>query len=212
MRARVKKQHPALKHGGFCVTGILPGEKPADFNRLYRGLIAELSPEGPLENDTVEQICLLLWRKRNRRTIGEAVAARARYSSIISKHVPESMPFFETTFGQVDPNWTPPDPADVKAGLEAATAEAQKELGFAGYLLAKMGDAATTSRMFEDFGVDERLDAMIDKLLKRLWAFKAFKSLHASSRTAPLPRLPAPKGAWISLVRQSRKIDDCDLK
>jgi hypothetical protein len=53
MSARVKKQHPALKHGGYAATSILPGENAAEFVKLHRDLIAELIPNGVLENDIV---------------------------------------------------------------------------------------------------------------------------------------------------------------
>ena len=65
MPVRVKKHHPALKHGGYAATGILPGESQADFDKLHRDLIAELGPNGALENDIVETTTRYLWRKQN---------------------------------------------------------------------------------------------------------------------------------------------------
>jgi hypothetical protein len=59
MVVRVKKIHPALKHGGYAATGLLPGEDRAAFEKFHQDLIAELHPEGPLESDTV-----LLFRPR----------------------------------------------------------------------------------------------------------------------------------------------------
>jgi hypothetical protein len=35
MAVRVKKIHPALKHGGYSATGLLPGEDPAAFEKLH---------------------------------------------------------------------------------------------------------------------------------------------------------------------------------
>jgi hypothetical protein len=188
--------HPALKHGGYCVTGILPGEDRGAFDKLYQDLIAEFHPDGPLEDDCVMDIARYTWRKQNLETFRIAESARARYSAIVSANVPSQDP--PTCFprlGTPDPKWSPPDPADVKAGWEAARAQARKELGD-NYTLVEMGDAASKSRMLEDFAIEERLGAMIERLLKRLWSLKAFKSLQQpSSSSADLPRLPGSKKA-----------------
>ena len=42
----VENAHPALKHGGYSATTILPGEDAAAFENLHRALIGELSPKG----------------------------------------------------------------------------------------------------------------------------------------------------------------------
>jgi hypothetical protein len=49
MPVRVKKSHSALKHGGYSATTILPGESKADFEKLHRDLIDDLTPNGSLE-------------------------------------------------------------------------------------------------------------------------------------------------------------------
>ena len=53
MERRVKKPWPALKHGAYSATAILPGEDPDEFKKLHDGLITELVPSGVLE----EGIC-----------------------------------------------------------------------------------------------------------------------------------------------------------
>ena len=65
MSYQKKKLHPALKHGGFCATGLLPGEDRAAFERQHKELIAYFGPDGPLEHDAVATIARLLWRKQN---------------------------------------------------------------------------------------------------------------------------------------------------
>ena len=69
MRNRVHKIHPALKHGAYSATGLLPGESRAAFEKLHRDLIGDLSPNGVLEEDTVASIAGLVWRKQNLATI-----------------------------------------------------------------------------------------------------------------------------------------------
>ena len=60
---------PALKHGAYSATAILPGESQAEFEKLHRDTIAEWTPSGVLENDIVMTITRLLWRKQNLDTL-----------------------------------------------------------------------------------------------------------------------------------------------
>ena len=57
--------HPALKHGGYAATALLPGENPAAFEKLHHDLIVELAPTGALEDDIVATLARLVWRKQN---------------------------------------------------------------------------------------------------------------------------------------------------
>jgi hypothetical protein len=41
---KFKKRHPALKHGAYSATAVLPGENPAKFEELHQALIAEVAP------------------------------------------------------------------------------------------------------------------------------------------------------------------------
>ena len=59
------------------------------------------------------------------------------------------------------------NPTERKAVDEAAANAARGELG----------DAATIDRLLQDLAVEERLDAMIDKCLKRLLYLRGLKSL-----------------------------------
>jgi hypothetical protein len=155
---------------------------------LHQDLIAELRPDGPLQNETVADIARLTWRKQNLETFRIAEAARARYSAIISKIVPEDR------FPVLDFGLPSADPEELETRRETARAEGRRELGD-GYIFAEMGKAVTISRMFEDFEVEERLGAMIDRLLKRLLFLKGLKSLPSAASSAPLPRIPKPQKA-----------------
>src|SRR6266480_3209426 len=88
MSARVKKLHPALKHAGYSTTALLPGEDPAAFKKLHQDLIADLNPNGPLEEDSVATIARLLWRKQNLGVFRIAERARNREAAIYSEKVP----------------------------------------------------------------------------------------------------------------------------
>jgi hypothetical protein len=75
--SKFKKRHPALKHGGYFSTAVLPGENSAEFEKLHQALIAELAPTGALEENIVADIARLVWRKQNLATFRYAEDVRA---------------------------------------------------------------------------------------------------------------------------------------
>ena len=80
----VSKSHgikipPALKHGGYAASGLLPGEDAAAFEKLHRDLIAEIAPIGVLEEDIVSTMARIIWRKQNLATFRLAKLARDQY-------------------------------------------------------------------------------------------------------------------------------------
>src|SRR5262249_52653522 len=87
MPTPVNKIHPALKHGGYAATAILPGENRADFEKLHQSLIAELAPVGALEDDIVATMARFVWRKQNLATVRLAELAGERRQAIRSEHV-----------------------------------------------------------------------------------------------------------------------------
>jgi len=170
------KIHPALKHGGYAATAILPGENRADFEKLHQSLIAELAPVGALEDDIVATMARFVWRKQNLATFRIAELARDRYWAKLPKVLPREEK----------------DPAKHEAAIRAAKDEARKELGDI-YELVEIGKTATVDRLLEDLEVEERLDAMIDKCLKRLLFLRGLKSLSTASSSAPPQPIPKPQ-------------------
>ena len=65
MSIQFKQVHPALKHGGYIATSLLPGEDRAAFDKLQRDLVAEFNPVGALEEDIIADVARLTWRKQN---------------------------------------------------------------------------------------------------------------------------------------------------
>jgi phage gp16-like protein len=131
---------------------------------------------GPLEDETVATIARLVWRKQNATTFSLASSARAAYSHIIK---------------EIRAPTDTDDLAVAEASNKTADAQAREELGEY-YKFVEMGDEVNVHKMLERFEIEERLDGMIDRLLKRLWMLKASKSL---SSTAPAPRISGPKAA-----------------
>jgi hypothetical protein len=60
MPTRGNKVHPALKHGGYSASTILPGESVAEFEKMHRDLIVEFSPAGRYEEHVVASMAQLL--------------------------------------------------------------------------------------------------------------------------------------------------------
>jgi hypothetical protein len=186
MPAKVKKFHSAVKHAGFCSTGLLPGEDRDAFERLNEALIEEFRPDGPLENDIVATIARLTWRKQNLHTFRLAAAVQQKYEAIRSENIPAAILRVELLSYDI-----PPDRAKLEAGEKAADAQAQKELGHT-YALATMGEEATIPRMLHYFEVEERLDSMIDKCLKRLLFLRGLKSMRPAELTTPAALIAGP--------------------
>ncbi len=176
----IKKRHPALQHGGYSATSILPGESAAEFEKLRQGLIIELTPDSALQEETVETIAHATWRRRNLATFRIAERARQRMIQIRNAMVPmddgvprsDKSDDFDKTFTD---KW------------HAAESKAREELGEL-YALAEMGEEVTVDGLMRDLAVQERLDAIIDKCLKRLLFLKGLKSLESSTRRGSWPR------------------------
>jgi len=82
--------------------------------------------------------------------------------------------------------------------VDAMIGEGRKELG-ENFRLVEIGDTATVEGLLRDLEIEGRLDALIDKGLKRSLFLRGLKSLQPVSSSAPLqpapatPRIPSPK-------------------
>lgn len=183
MRKRSNQLPPALKHGAYSATTLLPGEDEAAFKKLHNDLIAEFAPAGPLEEDIVETIARLLWRKQNLLTYRLAPLAAKRVSAIRYKIVPQRNNSFEMPL-MVSPDTR--DPEQVRAAERLADEQAKKELGPL-LELVKMRDDITIERLYEEWAVIERLDDMISRAIKRLLMVRGVKSMSPSVSEASSP-------------------------
>jgi hypothetical protein len=174
MSDQVNKLHPALKHAGYSATAVLPGENRADFEKLHQDLIAEFNPVGAFEHGIVANMARLLWRKSNLATFRMPTLVQRRVFQILRKHGGRD------DRGEEGPEWL------------AALEEARKELGDACDLI-EIRDTATVQSLLADLKIEERLDAMIDKCLKRLLFVRGLKSLPAARSSAPAQPVPKPQ-------------------
>jgi hypothetical protein len=119
MLTQVQKAHPALKHGAYSATTILPGEDSTAFKKLHRELIAEFSPEGTLERDAVDTMARLLWRKQNLATFRVAELAREHRDAIQSERIAAALAEKDRlSFLPFDP--TALEPPERKAAIQSA--------------------------------------------------------------------------------------------
>jgi hypothetical protein len=162
----------AFKHGAYSATAVLPGEDEDAFRELHQKIIAELAPVGALEEEVVGTIARVLWRKQNLAILRIVEFARE----------------YGVEFRAERPSFR----------IERLLAHTREELG-EDYKLVEIGGTATVDRLLEDLQVEERLDATIDKCLKRLLFLRGVKSLSlAASSASPKPvpgppRIPGPK-------------------
>jgi hypothetical protein len=147
-------------------------------------LIAELAPTGTLEEDTVATIARLMWRKQNLGTVRVAELTRSRYVEIRSAKLPDNI------LRMLDDA----DLAKLIEATQAAEDQAREEFGDR-YKLLEIGEAATFAGLRQDLDIQERLDAMIDKCLKRLLYLRGLKSMSTVSSSATQQRIAGPTRA-----------------
>jgi hypothetical protein len=162
------KMPNALKHGAYCESVLLPGESAADLEKLRRDLIAEFRPDGPLEQDIVQTIVRLVWRKQNMATYRKAQMATARISAIHRKLFPIYL------IGSEEIS------AEKRAANEKEVQMARKELGEDSELV-DVGEVATTSFLLDQVAIEDRLDGVIDRCLRRLLVVRGIKSMTVQS-------------------------------
>jgi hypothetical protein len=153
-------------------TAVLPGEDRIEFEKLHSDLITEFCPDGALEHSTVADLARFIWRKGNLATFRKAELASRRYHDLKSPK---------------DRSWPPNidiDMAEFEEFVAKHRAQEElirKELGEETYALAKPGKAAEVKPFIEDLNIEERLDAMIDRCLQRLWFLKELALLKRSA-------------------------------
>jgi hypothetical protein len=145
-----------------------------------------------LEHDVVATIARLVWRKQNLATFRLAELARERREAIRSEHVAAALAEKQRPLRPFLGSGRELKAAEREAAVQTAEHQARKELGET-YQLAEIGETATVDRLLRDLGVEERLDAIIDKCLKRLLFLRGLKSLSTASSSAPPQPIPEPQ-------------------
>jgi hypothetical protein len=171
MTVRIPKRHAALKHAGYSATSILPGESATEFAKLHEDLIAEFRPHGAFEDDIVAAMAHLVWRKKNLATFRLAELAQQRITEIRAALVPGmGLPTSDNSVESVELERT------LIEQWHATESQARNELGEL-YALVEMGEAATVDGLLQELEVQARLDALIDRCIKRLLLVRGLKSM-----------------------------------
>jgi hypothetical protein len=130
----------------------------------------------------VRSIVGLVWRKQNLATFRKVELVKQRYQAIQSEYLP-SEPFVPELIYESTEESKPRR----EGGLRAAE-DTRKELG-KNYHLVEVRE--TVDCLMLELEIDERLDAMIDKQLKRLLLLRGLKSLSTTSSSTPQNGVPA---------------------
>jgi hypothetical protein len=142
MAAGTAKLPPALKHGAYSTATLLPGEDGAAFDRLHQSLIAELGPEGALEEHIVANMARFVWRREHLDILRVATLAESRISELFSHQL------------LID---ILPDSSDANAARAAAKAQAREEMG---EFCELVDMEATEERLASEIELRARLDEM----------------------------------------------------
>lgn len=206
MRKRTGHHMNAFKHGAFSGILILPWESKAEFDELYDELIAEWQPIGRTEKDAVLSIAKGIWRKRrmqvfldnellerscdpNHKAYDEPGMLVTLYSAV------ESQPDKYEKWLRGLPAKTVDDlrrkvPRDnfasasewVKAVQHEITSNLLPASKSVNHFVGPSASVLFTDEAIEhDIGVEERIDAMIDRAIKRLVQTKAMKQILGAS-------------------------------
>jgi hypothetical protein len=159
----------ALKHGAYCESAVLPGESVAEFEQLYQDTIAEFGLDGPLELEIGWSIARLNWRKQHLGIYQRAKDAKELIWAIQSKRHPTT-PFLP--LGYEGKNLSEEELAVIDQEEKAARKALGKDL-----VLVEIGDIATTGHLLDELSIFDRLDASMDRCLKRLLMVRGIKSM-----------------------------------
>jgi hypothetical protein len=207
-----KWRHPnAYKHGVFASMAIVPGEDPREFEELHSAVVEEWTPAGATEQDAVLTIAKGVWLKRRVQKFFQAQLFKCvldpkhplfdeAFSLARLAFLMERTP--ETAFQKYASSSLRSDKinylnqkfprSDFKSTLEWAQAiineicalvaetnfEADHELA-----LFHPSVAVSDDLFKSQLALDERLDVMIDRAVKRLIQTKAMKQMLGQTST-----------------------------
>jgi hypothetical protein len=161
---------PALKHGAYSVATLLPGEDEVAFDSLHQSLVAELAPEGALEDHIVANMARFVWRRDRLDILRIAKLAEKRVLAIRAQERE-----FTTLLGD-------------ESVWKIANAKTREELGEACGLV-EIG--VSEEQLAEEIETRGKLDEMIDKCLKRLLFLRGLKSMPRPAAPARIAHVPA---------------------
>jgi predicted metallopeptidase len=234
MLNRKWKHPNAQKHGSFAKTAILPGENRREFEQLHSALIEEWMPVGPTEEEAVLSIAKGMWRKRRVQRYLEAEGIKAifdpkhqAYDEITCLALFAAMmnsnpgrfeensallpvylvKYFRQKFPRnnfkSDSEWVEAIIHEIASVLVPQYASLREHMP--DEFLAIQSSATLSQDLFkQEVALDERLDAMIDRAIKRLIQTKAMKQMLGHS--LPNGGDDQPKGLQSNKSNDNNKV------
>jgi hypothetical protein len=186
MSIKAKRLPSALKHGAYSEAALLPGDDPDEFKALHEGLIADFRPNGRMEEETVLSIARLTWRRQN--------LARFEFGQL-SHYVFETMERLLAEEGDSIRKFDKEILAAFDKVAEVSKRAREAKGTRPAVEVVEGWRVAVLARLMKELEVEERLDAMIDRLIKRLLFVRGLKSI------TPSEVMPSPSSARTSLPR-----------
>jgi hypothetical protein len=142
-----------------------------------------LRPNGLVELDIVLTIARLLWRKQNLASFETAKLVNSRVRQILEEEKKPRDP----TFAQKGENHAP-----LEEAWRSAQTKARSELGDWDWDEFQDDDFGTSERLKKDLELEERLDAIIEKCVRRLLLVRGVKSMALAPPSEP-PQIHKPR-------------------
>lgn len=202
-----KKHSNAVKHGVFTPVAILPGEHPLEFEALHSAVIEEWAPMGPTEEDAVLSIAKAMWRKGRIQKFLRGKAMKCRFDarhpaydevdvlrgfSGVLALAPDCLdellncPFLSGKRKAHLHEKFPPDEFETTtARAQAIRNEINSEILPSlerydkpnGVSFMEAASILEQDDFKNEIALEERIDAMIDRAVKRLVQIKAMKQM-----------------------------------
>jgi hypothetical protein len=186
MSIRIDRLHPAVKHGAYSATDVLPGESRAAFEKLHRDLIAEYAPSGVHEQHIVMNMARLIWRQQNLATLRISELAQRHWSE--TPEIGEKVIMYKNRVSNLSD-----EDMEILIEYRRAMSQVVKKFGDA-FELVEIGGAATFDGLTKELEIQERLDAAINRCLKQLLMVRGVKSVTAAPPSAA-KRITGPSKA-----------------
>lgn len=144
----------ALKHGAFSKILFLPGEDPAEFDQLLDELNSEFQPTGRAEEEIIEELARAKWVARRQPLFQHVTILQMK------KKRENSYEYVRVDGKLCKKRVDPPKPAET---VDEA--------------LLELGEIVTLDYVAKELDVDAKLQAKIDRLLRRFWQIRVEKQL-----------------------------------
>jgi hypothetical protein len=193
-------------HGAFSESVILPGEDIEEFEQLLDSLFTEWQPAGPVEADAVLSLGKALWRKQRLSIFFRAKKAYAEYGKLFAENyccdndenrwMAETVVLrqirhaFEMTMARLKASAASGLKADYREPLNSEN-ETDREVQevIVDLELAQLGEVISPEYFGKLLELEQRLDAAIDRAVRRLLQLKAMKPVVGLDKAPAKSRL-----------------------